>query len=182
MAFCPVCNPGMTEDDDGERYVPGPMVIDKETGEEVEDEDEREYLQDDGDICAKHTVYVSGNLDEGGQWGDCDLDSFLEKVREAFEANPESPTLAKALQAVPDWLSEPALDYAQREEGDDEPHEELYLSLIEHAEQETFGESYSWAGMVCDNTESCYLIYAENPGALFQEIAAQLAPGLAAFG
>ena len=143
MAFCPVCNPGMTEDDDGDRYVSGPMVIDKETGEEVEDEDEREYLQDDGDICAKHTVYVSGNLDEGGQWGDCDLDSFLEKVREAFEANPESPTLAKALQAVPDWLSEPALDYAQREEGDDEPHEELYLSLIEHAEQETFGESYS---------------------------------------
>ena len=69
MAFCPICYPDIIEDGDGDRYLPGPMITDEETGELVEDEGERTHIPDEGDVCDRHNVYVSGHRDEGGVWG-----------------------------------------------------------------------------------------------------------------
>ena len=156
------------------------MITDEETGELVEDEEERTYIHDEGDVCERHTVYVSGHRDEGGVWGHPSLDRMLELARAAYRRNPDSAKLGEALRLSPECLRDSILAYAQADDDSDEPHEDLHLALIGVCEQETFDEVHSWTSIVCDNPESCFLVYAEDPDAIREEISALLAPALAA--
>ena len=180
MAFCPICYPDIIEDGDGDRYLPGPMITDEETGELVEDEGERTHIPDEGDVCDRHNVYVSGHRDEGGVWGHPSLTRMLELARAEYRRNPESAKLGEALRLSPECLKDSIRTYAQADDDSDEPHEDLHLALIGVCEQETFDEVHSWTSIVCDNPESCFLVYAEDPDAIREEISALLAPALAA--
>ena len=131
MAFCPICYPDIIEDGDGDRYLPGPMITDEETGELVEDEGERTHIPDEGDVCDRHNVYVSGHRDEGGVWGHPSLTRMLELARVEYRRNPESAKLGEALRLSPECLKDSIRTYAQADDDSDQPHENLHLALID---------------------------------------------------